>query len=106
LSRVIDNTVLAQWVVPDKTPEIVNVIAGKLIAAQLHFNKIAETTGLIDQNSFSQKRYDEAMAMLNDIINGTIILPNIVTISTESITSADFFPIDAKDRAFTLSQPF
>lgn len=106
LSRVIDVPTLATWNTPDNTPEVVNMIAGKLIAAQLYFIKMAEKTTDISDENFAQKKYNEAMQFLRDIIAGLIPIPSVIVTSTESLTSDDFFPVDATDRAFTMSQQF
>lgn len=106
LSRVIDNATLLSWQTPDSTPEIISVAAGKLIAAQLFFNKTAETSIVIDADSFAQKRYNEGMQILNDIVAGIVDIPTVIITSTESLSTADFFPVDATDRSFTKSQVF
>jgi len=103
LSRVIDNVTLAEWQSPEVVPEIINVIAGKLIAAQLYFNHVAKTSADISPDSFAQKRYDEALAMLNGIVSGELLLPpDIVTTPSEGISDLDYYPIDATNRAFTM----
>lgn len=102
LSRVIDTATLVLWASPETTPELVRTIAGKLIAAQLFFNETAKSSLTIEDNSFAQKRYDEAIALLNDIISGEIILEDIVINPVEDLTTLDFFPTDATDRAFRM----
>jgi hypothetical protein len=102
LSGVIDNVTLVEWQSPEATPETINVIAAKLIASQLYFNYVAKTSVDISPDSFAQKRYDEAIAMLNGIISGTIILPDTEAPATGGITDQDYFPIDATGRAFTM----
>lgn len=106
LSRVLDPITLASWGTPETTPDTIREIAGKLIASQLYFNKTAEQSTVIEDNSFAQRRYDEAIALLNQIIAGTIVIPNIPVISTEGLTLDDGFPIDDTDRAFTMGQLF
>ena len=106
LSNTFSREVLMTWDTPDNTPEIIRVIAGKLIASQHYFNQTAKTSLVIDPDSFAQKRYDEAMALLQGIVDGSIIVelpgngtlpPNVTVLS-----DLDFFPIDDTDRAFTL----
>lgn len=106
LSRVIDNATLLAWTTPENTPEIIKEVAAKLIASQLYFNKVAKTTPLIDKTHFSQKLYDEAIAILQQIIVGDILIEGVVFEGTESMSTLDFFPIDATDRAFTMGQRF
>lgn len=102
LSRVIDNGVLLSWTEPADTPELIREAASKLIAAQLYFNRTATATTSIEERSFAQKLYDEAIAILQAIITGAEILPDIVVTDTSSISELDFFPIDDTDRAFTM----
>ena len=106
LSRVIDNGILALWASPDDTPEIVREIAGMLIASQLFFDKTILSTVEVDQRHYAQILYDRAMKMLNDIISGLITLPEVIVDSIEGMSTADFFPVDATDRAFTMNQEF
>lgn len=106
LSRVVDNGVLALWTTPPNTPELIRVAAGKIIAAQLYFNKSAEQTTEITADSFAQKRYNEGMKILEDIVSGQITIPDVETTPTDNLTSLDFWPVDATGRAFTMSQEF
>lgn len=102
LSTVIDNATLQSWANPDSTPEIIREAAAKLIAAQHYFNEISKTTPIIDPDSLAQKLYDQGMAILNGVIGGTIVIENIITTSSESMSVLDFHPSDATDRAFTM----
>lgn len=102
LSRLLDVATLVGWSVPTKTPELIRVAAAKLIAAQLYFNNTARTTPTIDRDSFAQKRYDEAMAIINGVIAGSLDLIDVTTETPEdTMSTLDFFPVDATDRAFT-----
>lgn len=102
LARVIANGTLVSWVDPATTPELIREIAGRLIAAQLFFNKTAESSTNIEERSFAQLKYNEAIAMLDGIIAGELVLDGVVIGDTSSISDLDFFPIDDTDRAFTL----
>lgn len=106
LSRAIDNATLLSWNDPSTTPDIIREIAGMLIAAQVYFNKAARSSLEIEDNNFAQRLYDRAIAMLNEIINGTIDIPGVTEDSTETMSVLDFFPVDSTDRAFTLGQLF
>jgi hypothetical protein len=107
LTRVVDQVVLMTWTTPDLTPEIVREAASMLIAAQLYFNETSRTSIDIENTHYAQKLYDAAMVILNNIINGTILLPSTVPVEdTEAMSNLDYFPVDATDRAFTLSQIF
>jgi len=102
LSSAVDSVTLMSWDTPDDTPEIIRVIAAKFIAAQLYFNYAARTSLTIDVRNFAQLRYDEAMAILNGILEGTILLGPEVEVETASLELTDGFPVDDTDRAFTM----
>lgn len=101
LRRVIDNGTLLTWTTPELTPETIRLIAAKLIAAQLYFQETAKTTTEISEKSFAQKKYDEAMSLINQIIAGTIDIPDITESPIEGLSDLDHFPRDATGRAFT-----
>lgn len=103
LSNVIDNATLQSWRTPENTPEIIREAAGKLIAAQHYFNEISKTNQVIDVDHFAQKRYNEAIAILNGIIAGTITIVDVEITTTGGMTALDFFPTDGSQRAFTKS---
>lgn len=104
LSTVVPRETLMLWSSPDATPETVRVIAAKLIASTHYFNQTAKTSLDIDPNSFAQKRYDEAMALMTGIVDGSVIIDDGGggIIAAESLNDLDFWPIDDTDRAFTL----
>jgi len=106
LSSAVDQVTLYGWDKPANTPDTIRVIAAKLIAAQVYFNQSAKTSLTIDTDSFAQKRYDEAKAMLDAIIAGSITIGNVPTEGTETVGELDFFPVDETDRAFTMGMQF
>jgi len=109
LSRIIDPVSLASWVTPDVTPDIIREIAAKLCASQIYYNEISRTSIEVTNNNYAQRKYDEAMALLQEVINGSIVLYDpstglpIVVSPADSLGTEDFFPVDSTDRAFTLS---
>lgn len=106
LSNYIDNAALFSWVTPDTTPDTIREIAAKLIASQLYFNTTAGQQKLIQPEHVSQRLYNEAIALLNQIISGSITIPGVIIIGSDSMSTSDFFPIDDTDRAFTMGQIF
>lgn len=102
LSGVVDSVELMSWDQPNDTPETIRVIAAKLIAAQLYFNHASRTTVVIDENSFAQKRYNEALEMLNKIVTGEIKIGEEAPTETINMDAEDFHPQDDTDRAFTM----
>jgi hypothetical protein len=104
LARIVDPVVMASWASPDTTPDIIREIASMLCASQVYINYAARTSLILENNNFAQRLYDEAMAMLNGIIDGTIPIVGIPP-TTESISEMDtndFFPVDDTNRAFTM----
>jgi hypothetical protein len=102
LSAVVDTTTLMSWQTPEATPDIIREIASMLIAAQVYFNEASRTSLLLDQNNFAQVLYTEAMAMLQRIIDGTIVIVGLPVESAMTMGDGDYFPTDATDRAFTV----
>ena|SRR5215471_8269564 len=112
LGRMVDSVTLASWSTPDATPDIIREIASMLIAANVYFHESARTSLTIEDNNFAQRLYDQAIALLQGIIDGQITIDggggatNGEIVSPEILSIEDFFPIDATDRAFTMGQQF
>ena len=108
LSRVVDQTTMMSWATPDTTPDTIREIASMLVAAYLYFQLSARTSLIVDNNNFAQRLYDQAIAMLQQIVDGTIIITNgssgggTTPDSVDDLTTLDFMPVDATDRAFTV----
>jgi hypothetical protein len=101
LSGVVPQEVTMAWVEPDLTPEPVREAAAKMIAAQLFMQRVTRTTALIDERHYAQVLYDQAMAILNGIKDGTILLEEVVVVG-DSMSLFDFHPVDDTDRAFSM----
>ena len=105
LASMVDTATLMSWSNPDATPDIVREIAAKFIAAQVYFNEAARQSFIIEDNNYAQRLYNQAMALLEGIIEGTIIIGDIPGIvSSMEMTVDDYFPVDDTDRAFTMGQ--
>jgi|SRR5215471_793981 len=105
LAALVDAATLMAWDSPEATPDIIREIAAKLIAAQLYFVMAARQSFMIDDHNYGQRLYDEAMKMLQGIIDGTIPLPPDIVPpgeGTMNMSGLDFFPVDATDRAFSM----
>jgi hypothetical protein len=111
LSGVVNDQILWSWKTPDDTPEVVREIAAKMIAAQVWFNQISRTSTEISPDNVAQKRYNEAMDLLNKIVSGEIVItitdPGTgvsvpITTDVASLGLADFWPVDDTDRAFSV----
>jgi|SRR5215472_2806399 len=112
LARSVAPTVLASWATPETTPDIIREIAAMLIASQVYFNYAMRTSIILDDHNFAQRLYNEAMQMLQGILDGTIPLIDpgtglpIEGDNPDEMSDLDYFPTDATDRAFTMSQKF
>lgn len=102
LGGVIAQEVTLSWTEPDLTPDSIREAAAKMIAAQLFMQRVARTTALIDLRHYSQILYDQAMAILQGIKDGLILVEDVEVI-TDAMTILDFHPIDDTDRAFGMS---
>jgi len=108
LSPLYDSATLMAWATPETTPQIIREIASMLIASQVYFNEAARTSLIIDDDNFAQRLYDQAMALLQRVVDGLIIIPpdeeggGEVIGPVLEITDEDFFPVDDTDRAFTM----
>ena len=122
LARNFDPVTLCSWASPEVTPDVIREIAAMLIASQVYFDAAARSSLDLAPTNFSQILYERAMALLNEVLVGEVPLyvpgcgdPNavppvppvqIVPINPEEMETVDYFPIDATDRAFTMSQKF
>lgn len=105
LARVFDAATLMGWNSPENTPPIVREVAAMLIASRVYFAKAQAQNYEISDQNFGQRKYDEAMGMLREIISGDLPIEGEVPGSAGELTLDDFFPIDDTDRAFTLDMP-
>jgi len=102
LASVYSATTLAGWTDPTETdplvvgyvPQLIRAIAGRFIAAFYYRERYSEDS--LENPQYAQGLYDEAMALLMGIINGTIVLDDVVEEpeTSTSLTSADFWPND------------
>lgn len=102
LSPIVDTTTLMSWQSPETTPNIIREIAAKLIAAQVYFTLAARQSLDMSNDNFAQRLYDQAMAMLQGVISGTIIIDGVVETPIMEFGDTDYFPVDDTDRAFTV----
>src|SRR5262245_62737757 len=72
LAGVIPGTTLAAWTSPEATPEIIRAIAGRFIAAFWYRERYSEDS--IEDPIYAQTKYNEAMALLQGIIAGDIVI--------------------------------
>lgn len=106
LSGTFSPTVLASWSTPAATPETIRAIAGRLVAALYYARSFSEESTQAPQ--YSQNLYNEALSMLDCIVDGSIVLVEVSTEDQPSVgnlTSDDFLPNnDSPAPKFTMEQ--
>lgn len=108
LAGFVPTATLALWVEPADTPELIRGIAGKLIASKYYSIRYAEDS---DVSDYAQNLYLEAIAEINQIREGTLIILGDdgieITITGTSLEEDDFWPNDSTDPPkFTMGQTF
>src|SRR5215469_3587772 len=93
LSRVVDNATMATWTTPETTPDTIREAASFLIASQLYYDQTAKSSTVIEPTHYAQWLYNQGMALLTGIVDGTIDLPDSVPVTPiEALTALDYFP--------------
>jgi hypothetical protein len=75
LAGVVASAVLGTWVIPATTPTIIRAIAGRFTAALIYRTRYSENS--LNDPEFAQNKYNEAMAMLNKIISGELVIDGV-----------------------------
>ena len=114
LAGTFSPTTLAGWndpsvniASPNYVPVLIRAVAGRFIAAFAYRRYYSEDS--LDDPTYAQTKYDEAMSMLRQIINGELVLSDVTeTVDTGShMTSDDFWPNDTTDGPkFTMDLSF
>lgn len=77
LTGSVDALTLASWDTPDHTPDTIRAIAGRLCAALIYRVRYSEAT--TEYAEYAQMLYNEAMMMLQRIVDGTLDIPGVLT---------------------------
>lgn len=101
-------TVLATWLDPATTPIIIREIAGMIIAAKWYAELYAEDSD--EEAEYATNLWNQAMAMLLEIIAGSLVVTNPITDEpypgeTGDLTEASFWPNDDAPK-FTMDMEF
>lgn len=91
LAGVLLPATLATWVSPATTPEVIRAITARFAAALIYRVRFSQNS--LDDPEFAQKKYNEAMAMLTDVLNGNIVLVGVTDLTTQ-FDSTYFIPND------------
>jgi len=108
LTGTFATTILATWLDPTTTPDVIRAIAGRLIAAKWYAEIYAEDSD--EDAKYAQRLYDEAMMMLQQIIDGNLIVidpgtGDPVEGDTGQLTETSFWPNDDNPK-FTMDMEF
>jgi hypothetical protein len=107
LSNTFSAGTLAGWASPATTPQTIRAVAGRLIAALIYARAFSSEVDGVPE--YSQGLYTEAMTMLDQIIDGTITLPEVTEeVETGGNLNASFFypNDDATGPYFTMGARF
>lgn len=77
LAGVVPAATLTAWATPATTPDTIRAIGGRLCAALIYRTRYSENS--LDDPQFAQMKYNEAMALLQGIIDGNIEITGVVT---------------------------
>lgn len=99
LGGIVDTDIIALWVSPDTTPEIIREVSGLLVAAKLYGEAAAEDEA--DGSAYAQSLYDEAIRILDEIREGISVIIGVdeIPIDTTSIDGS-FWPNDTTQPSF------
>ncbi len=73
LAGVVDSAEMALWITPTATPDIIRAITGRFAAALIYRLRWGEDA--MRDPEYAQNKYNEAMDLINKIIEGTITIP-------------------------------
>lgn len=75
LAGVVDSSVLALWTTPDDTPDLIRLITGLFSAAEIYRLRFGQ--GSMTDPQYAKTKYDQAMALLMDIVSGEVDIPGV-----------------------------
>ncbi len=104
LSGTFSPLTLAGWDSPNTTPETIRAIGGCLTAALMYRNRLAQDWP--EEADYARLKYLEAMQMLEMIVTGGIVLPEVTEeVNTGMrLTEANFTQLP--DPVFTMDREF
>jgi hypothetical protein len=92
LAGQIDSSEMATWLTPDTTPKLIRAIGGRLGAAFIYRRRYSEDS--LDDPEYAQFKYNEAMMMIQGIIDGTLVLEEVPLEVGLALTTDMFYPND------------
>ncbi len=95
---------LALWADPNSTPTYIRAIAGRLTASFYYRLRYAEDSR--ESPEYAQFKYDEAMLMLQKVISGNVLLPEVQDVEIY-VSDLRFYPDEAAPGPFfTMEREF
>lgn len=91
LSSTFTAALLATWADPDSTPGYIRACAGRLVAAFYYSKKVSEDLPDWDK-TYPQRLYNEAMAMLEAVRSGQVVLDGTTETSGTEFGLGFFWP--------------
>lgn len=101
LSSVFTQATLDAWAAPASTPKYIRAIAGRLIAAFYYAKKLSEDLPDWDR-TYPQRLYNDAMAMLEAVRTGGVLLPEVPEEVGTAFDSSFFYPDGTTIPKFTM----
>lgn len=99
LAGIVDTATIALWVSPATTPEIVRKVSGLLIAAKFYSTLVAEDEA--DGSAFAQDLYNQAIAILDGIRDGSIAVIGVDSVEIDTNTiEGSFWPNNTTQEPF------
>lgn len=104
LSGTFEPLTLAEWSTPNETPEYIRAVGGRLAAALIYRLRTAQD--FPDDPEYALNKYNEAMAMLDLVVAGTVTLPEVEEeVDTgEHLSVSHYVPLP--DPKFTMELEF
>jgi hypothetical protein len=101
---------MAAWTTPTTTPQIIREVAARMIAGYRYRDRTSEETpGGIEETTYGQRLYNEAVAMLNDIRSGSLDVIDVNgtdVIDTSSTSEIAGFPDNTTTPTFSMGATF
>ena len=106
LAGYVASGVMALWLTPGTTPSTIRAIGGRLGAAFIYRRRYSEDS--LDDPQYAQFLYNEAMTMLQRIIDGSMTLDEDPTDVGGGLTTDMFYPNDPNTQPpkFTMDSVF
>jgi hypothetical protein len=104
LSGTFSPLTLAGWNSPNSTPETIRAIGGRLTAALLYRNRLAQDYP--EDADYARLKYLEAMQMLEMIVTGELTLPEVTEEVNTGMRLTEANYVQLPDPKFSMDMEF